>query len=94
METISFESRLIAQAAFDRDARVLVVQLTNGNLERHRGISEKKFMAFAESASPGSYYVNHIIPFYRRPLFRKVVVGFAGVASALFILRFMGFLGG
>lgn len=94
METISFDSRLIAQAAFDRDARVLVVQLTNGSLEKHRGVSEKKFMAFAESASPGSYYVNHIIPFYRRPLFRKVSIGLAGVVSTLFALRFMGFLGG
>lgn len=93
METVFLHSRLIARADFDRDAHVLFVQLTNGQIERHKRVSEKQFVALVRSSSPGNYYLQHIIPFYRRRYFRQFALGLVVLIGMLVLMRFLGFLG-
>jgi hypothetical protein len=68
MDWISFESKLLASAAYDATKRTLYLRFRSGDVYRYFEFPEEQYQLFLDAESRGRYFLSHIrnhFPFER-----------------------------
>jgi KTSC domain len=58
------DSSVVASVGYDRERRVLEVELTSGAVYQYLGVPAKDYMAFLAAESQGRFYNQQIKPNY------------------------------
>jgi hypothetical protein len=60
MDWKSFESKLLASAAYDATKRVLYLRFRSGDVYRYFEFPAEQYQSFLDAESRGRYFLNHI----------------------------------
>ena len=60
MDWLSFESKLLASAAYDATKRVLYLRFRSGDVYRYFEFPEEQYRSLLEAESRGRYFLSHI----------------------------------
>lgn len=59
------KSSVLARVRYDEAARILEIELLDGNVYQYRGVPAFKYQELKSAASAGSYFNSSIKPFHR-----------------------------